>query len=225
MQTTATTSKPQRAKQVKQANQAYIITSKPVAMHVTRFGTGRLEHVMACSAMKKPATAEEEEEEEQEDKQKLRACCVDVELMERELDCHVDKQEFVIYNNKFEVRRPDNQLIKQHAKLIAHVRNKVAPNLSLAQKPTENALYLIGRNREWDLPDALLQRWSEEMAARLRTLCRDAGSLLARKKWPGWVKAAMEEHGVVQESQTSSSSACKDNLVLTKNKIDMKKNI
>ena len=101
---------------------------------------------------------------------------------------------------------------------MADVRQKVAPNMSLAKTATENALYMSGKNRPWDMPDALLQQWSQEMAARLRTLCRDAGSLLARKKWPGWFKAAMEEHGVVQESQASSSPVCKDSLALTKTK-------
>ena len=101
---------------------------------------------------------------------------------------------------------------------MADVRQKVAPNMSLAKTATENALYMIGNNRPWDMPDALLQQWSQDMAARLRTLRRDAGSLLARKKWPGWFKAAMEEHGVVQESQASSSPVCKDSLALTKTK-------
>ena len=60
--------------------------------------------------MKKPANAEQQQEEEEDDDddeeeeatQITRSCCVDVELMERELGCHVNKQEFVIYSNKFE---------------------------------------------------------------------------------------------------------------------------
>ena len=133
--------------------------------------------------MKKPAHAEQQQEEEEaeEEKQITRSCCVDVELMERELGCHVNKQEFVIYSNQFEVRRVDKELVK-HAKLVADVRQKVAPNMSLAKTATENALYMIGNNRPWDMQYALLQQWSEEMAARLRTLCRDVGSLLAREK-------------------------------------------
>ena len=62
-------------------------------------------------AMKKLANAEQEEEEEEEEKQRTRSCCVDVELMERELGCHVNKQEFVIYSNQFEVRRVDKELV------------------------------------------------------------------------------------------------------------------
>ena len=93
--------------------------------------------------------------------------------------------------------------------MVVHVRKKVAPNMSLAPKATENALYMIGKNRDWNMQETLLRQWSEEMAARLRTLCRDAGSLFARKKWPKWFKAAMEEQGVAEESQTTTSSPCK----------------
>ena len=60
-------------------------------------------------AMKKATSAEEEEEADA----KSRPCCVDVELMERELDCVIDKQEFIIYSNRFEVRRIDKELVKK----------------------------------------------------------------------------------------------------------------
>ena len=67
-------------------------------------------------AMKKAASAEEEEEDDDEEEEeadaKSRPCCVDVELMERELDCVIDKQEFIIYSNRFEVRRIDKELVK-----------------------------------------------------------------------------------------------------------------
>ena len=61
-------------------------------------------------AMKKAASAEEEEEEADA---KSRPCCVDDQLMERELDCVIDKQEFIIYSNRFEVRRIDKELVKK----------------------------------------------------------------------------------------------------------------